>query len=128
MRLKNLLFALAASVVFSFTMLTIPGKALARYRDGNELYRQLQATQRCNSGKIDDCVQRWIGTAYVAGVVDSLDVGTKNARFCIPAGVTVEQVTAVTFQFLEKHPENRHLNAAMLVSTALSEKFPCTKK
>ena len=97
-------------------MLAIPASATAQYMDGNRLYERLQAGKRS-----DGAVEGAIATGYVTGVADAYPN-------CIPAGVTVGQLFDTALQYLEDHPEKRNLPAATLVTTAISEKFPCAQK
>ncbi|MFL6859111.1 MAG: Rap1a/Tai family immunity protein [Allosphingosinicella sp.] len=67
--------------------------------------------------------------AYVVGAVDAF-VATQwvnGARlpFCIPAGVTNEQLTQASVRYLRFHPERLDANAATLVVLALRDTFPC---
>jgi hypothetical protein len=67
--------------------------------------------------------------AYVAGAVDAF-VATQwvsGARipFCLPAGVTNEQLTQATVRFLRFHPGELDANGATLVVLALRDAYPC---
>jgi len=67
--------------------------------------------------------------AYVVGAVDAY-VATQwvsGARlpFCIPAGVTNEQLTQASVRYLRFHPERIDANAATLVVLALRDTYPC---
>jgi hypothetical protein len=57
----------------------------------------------------------------VIGVLDS----KKN---CIPPKVNRRQILDVVLQYMERHPEQRHLFAAVLVLFAIAEKFPCSQE
>ncbi|MDZ4344424.1 MAG: Rap1a/Tai family immunity protein [Candidatus Binatia bacterium] len=115
-------------------LLASPTAAQSGYKDGNELYAQLQAGKRMTPSTTDpqQFGDAMYGTGYVMGVVDGLNGVTSSSselsKFCIPDGVAVKQLTDVTFLFLEKYPERRHFPAAWIVALALSEKFPCAKK
>jgi hypothetical protein len=97
-------------------MLAIPASAAAQFMDGNRLYGRLQAGKRS-----DGAVEGAIASGYVTGVADAYPN-------CIPAGVTVGQLSDIILQYLEDHPEKRQLPAVTLVATAISERFPCAQK
>lgn len=66
---------------------------------------------------------------YVTGIADALG-GKKENRIngfaaCFPAEVTISQITDIAEQHLKKYAARRHLGAAGLVASALSEAFPC---
>lgn len=61
---------------------------------------------------------------YVVGIVDSLQKAGSSS-VCMPARVTVGQVTAVAKKYLNDHPEDLHYSAAGLVTYALQKAFPC---
>ena len=58
---------------------------------------------------------------YVFGVFDVM----QDVKVCEPVGVTGKQLTEIVRKYLKENPENLHLNAAFLVTLALSEVFPC---
>jgi len=58
---------------------------------------------------------------YVFGVFDVM----QDVKVCEPVGVTGKQLTGIVRKYLKENPENLHLNAAFLVTLALSEVFPC---
>ena len=58
---------------------------------------------------------------YILGVSDS------NNELCIEGVVTGNQVTQITKNFLEKHPESWKYTASSLVMAALKEVYPCKK-
>lgn len=96
--------------------MVIPASAAAQYMDGNRLYGRLQAGKRS-----DGAVEEAIAIGYVTGVADA-------SPNCIPDEVTVGQLSKIILQYLEAHPEKRQLPAVTLVTTAISEKFPCAQK
>ena len=69
-------------------------------------------------------------SGYVAAIVDVLanDNSVNGFRACLPRrGITVDKVTNVVRQYLERNPKERHLAAVGLVAEALSQAFPCNK-
>jgi Rap1a immunity proteins len=86
--------------------------------------------ENCNGEDAD----RLLCQAYVVGIADALllekSAGSSFAGWdaCIPTGPTgvkSERLITVVNKMLVEHPELRHLPAATLVATALSEAFPC---
>jgi hypothetical protein len=95
----------------------------AVYITGNELYDWLSRHRKIASGTVssEDYVPLSSGLGYVLGVIDSV-------QNCIPTGVIRAQLQEITLQYLEIHPEERHLLAVNLVRRAIAEKFPCPKR
>lgn len=110
--------ALIAIVILAIPNLTWAGK----YLDGNELYQQLLRRPKTSADPVttDDLIYSRMAVGYVLGVIDSFEN-------CIPQQVTRGQLADTTIQYLEAHPEQRHLVAASLVKVAVAEKFPCQK-
>ena len=102
--------------------------ALGQLIDGNELHAWLQGTKKFVR---EHRYENWeremeksaLAEGYIKGIVDS----SQRRLFCVPGRVTVRQLMDVTSQYLENHPENRHQPAALIVTTALRQKFPCEK-
>ena len=65
---------------------------------------------------------------YVQGVNDGLFaaiVGTsRDLPYCIPEGSTISQVTDVVLNFMDRHPEDRHLLAPTIIANALQMAWP----
>ena len=66
---------------------------------------------------------------YVVSVVDMAATfeawGKMTQQFCIPNGVTTDQLVQITYKALKEEPESLHLTAASLVINALTKAFPC---
>jgi len=60
---------------------------------------------------------------YVNGVVDAL---ASVSLFCLPEGVSREQIALVVKKYLAEHPEKLHIEADILVVRALEAAFSCT--
>ena len=58
---------------------------------------------------------------YVFGVFDS----NPGDLICAPNGVTGRQLVDIVRKFFKENPEIRHDEAAVLVTVALAEAFPC---
>lgn len=68
--------------------------------------------------------------AYRDGYCSGLVAGVSSAspRVCPDAGVTIGQQIRVVLKYLQDHPEELHLDDAVLVDRALTKAFPCPKK
>ncbi len=49
---------------------------------------------------------------------------TQPKKYCLPTGVTGEQLTRIVLKYLRENPEKHHLTAAHLVKQALIKAFP----
>ena len=95
------------------------GAAHAEFKDGNQLYNQMQK----EFGSVD-----WFNAiGYVTGVADTLS----GVTVCGPSGgtgVPASQVYDIVKQYLQEYPAVRHLSGDRLVGRALERVFPCPKK
>jgi hypothetical protein len=68
--------------------------------------------------------------AYRDGYCSGLVAGVSSAspRVCPDDGVTGGQQIRVVLKYLQDHPEELHLDDALLVDRALAKAFPCPKK
>jgi Rap1a immunity proteins len=67
-------------------------------------------------------------TGYLVAMVDAEDdvaEGAAAKRFCVPKGVTVEQLSAIFVKYAGAHPDQQYASAARLARMALSERYPC---
>jgi hypothetical protein len=66
---------------------------------------------------------------YIIGVTDveGMDsaVFPERRRSCVAENVSNGQVRDVVVKYLKDHPEERHLQAAILVVKAMGQAFPC---
>ena len=68
---------------------------------------------------------------YVAGNFDQLQLTTAamgRIAICPSKDVTMAQATDVVLKYLADHPDSRDKVAPFLVSMALVQAFPCTKR
>ena len=114
------LVALAATMA---GMLLGPQAVLADFLDGNELL------DRCSVSELDNL--RYQKTAmcqgYVSGALDMLDfIGDGGEEKVCPSGrVTVGQAVDVMINYLQAHPDRRHLPGSILVVLAMRQAFAC---
>jgi hypothetical protein len=101
-------------------LLLVTGGASANFLDGYEL------RARCESRRID-----YINTClgYLTGIADSDDAAPAwrlaENMFCIPRGETAQSLRGTLLRYLDEHPEEEVLNAAILVGNAFIERYPC---
>jgi hypothetical protein len=109
-----------AALVFAFG---ISGEAKAGYfYDGNSLYEKCSGSSNYDQGAC---------TAYIAGAQDLLNFwndGGKIKFVCMPGEARAGQISDVVKKWLNDNPSQRHFPAAMLISKALIEVFPCPKE
>jgi hypothetical protein len=71
--------------------------------------------------------------AYVRGFVDGMFMGTTVTKkfagqYCPPKeGTDAIQARLIVEKYLREHPESLHVEAGLLVGTALLGAFPCAK-
>lgn len=98
----------------------VPASVQASW-NGNELLRLCRQTDAVKIACLN----------YVSGVVDGLATGVmmggSSKLFCPPDMVILDQYVDVTVQYLERHPERRHIYAPRLIVEGLSAAFPCPK-
>ena len=108
-------------LLFGAVLLSFDAQA-QHFWTGNRLHEYLSST---------NSIQNDWGRGYVLGVVDAhatfMLLGSVSPWFCIPQGVTGNQVSDIVKQHLEKYPQVRHEVASTLVTLALTEAFPCRK-
>ena len=79
----------------------------------------------CGSERNEDGPSHPMCLGYVAGISDSLNVNRVENDFtsCTSPDVTTGQTADVVLKYLSEHPGTRHLPAAILVTSAISEAF-----
>ena len=101
-------------------LLFVKGSAQANFLDGYEL------RARCESRRID-FVNTCLG--YLTGVADSDDAAPSwrlaKSLFCLPPGITANELRGTLLGYLRQHPEEEDLNAAILVGNAFISTYPC---
>lgn len=88
--------------------------------DGNSLYEACLSKEETYTLV---CVD------YIAGVADAQTdrVPYNTAAFCIPNGVTKEQVRELVVDWMRANPAVRHMSASIQVTLALKAPYPCPK-
>ena len=65
---------------------------------------------------------------FIIGIADVMEDNPLDGRSaCIPKDATIQQVTGVVVEFLEKNPDIRDFTGESLTVQALSEKYPCAR-
>lgn len=65
---------------------------------------------------------------YMDGIVDGINMAGLAAGkpvVCIPQGVNLGQVTDVVIKEMKNSPENRHMEAQVLIMVTLRNTWPC---
>ena len=80
----------------------------------------------------DEKAQAGTCIGYLFGVIDLMKAlkGAnvfKKYYFCVPNGVTGEQLRGVTIKYLKNNPEKLQADGSSLIFTAFGEVFPCEK-
>jgi len=68
---------------------------------------------------------------YISGVIDFLNFRSQASNdpgVCAPAGTPITPLRLAFRNYADRHPELLNYSAAMLVSVAEVEAFPCPKK
>ncbi len=117
-------------IAVSFLLLVLsPGSAVADRPTGVQLLQECrQAQQLLNGSETVDVYDATSCIQYLAGFRDAMDIWEVSASpraVCVPSEVTVEQLIRVTVKYVEDHPEDLHLDHALLVFTALAQAFQC---
>jgi Rap1a immunity proteins len=60
-----------------------------------------------------------------SGIYDNL---LQNEPYCIPDNITLEQQRYIFLNFLNNHPEHRHIIGSILFIFAMREVFPCKEE
>jgi hypothetical protein len=67
----------------------------------------------------------WAYIQGLNGTNDLLKYGANNPIWCVPSGVTTEQMRLVILKAIKGKPEDLHFPFAGLAIAALIETFPC---
>jgi hypothetical protein len=108
-------------VIWTLALCTCASMAQADFFTGNDLKARLVAWEDKSN---NDSVSSSIGAGYVIGVADAFN----GIYICLPASVTLGQVSAIVLKYLNQHPEDLHKWASVLSYNALIASFPCKKK
>ncbi len=129
-------------IILAVFIFTVPFSCLAQ-RDGNTMLRACNSAVDLDDGVKQDAtgsVEAATCISYVAGYLDALRVmrsieskpGANSNEECFvsrpPAGVPTTQVVRIFAKYLHSHPEQLDANAAVLLTAALREAFPCGGK
>jgi hypothetical protein len=102
-----------------------PQQSLARNTPSASTGNNLLQACRSDKGSID----WWFCVGYLEGAHSAMGmdsaVGKAALGNCPPDGVTKGQLFDITVQYLDRHPETRHLPAVALIAKAWAGAFPC---
>jgi hypothetical protein len=101
--------------------MSVIGPANAKFYKGEHILKLCESAATWENG---------FCSMYLHGVQDTY--GMFNAwkqldreYFCIPDGVTFEQLRKVFIKYANEHPDNLHWAASIMVLGAFNEAFPC---
>lgn len=111
-----------------FGLLLFSSAAFAEVVTGSELKNWIDidanGTEVSSEGSKQDWFARYRLLGFIEGVSGAMWIDGKTCYLPSPA-----QVIQATKNFLEAHPEQWDMPAALIVSTAITNTFPChTKK
>jgi hypothetical protein len=89
--------------------------ASAEFFTGNDLHERIQSSEP---------TKQIMALGYIAGVAD---LG-QNDTHCTPTGASLGQLRDIVKQSLVDYPSLRHMDASLLVASALMQTWPCEKK
>ena len=110
-----------------FGVLLFSSAAIADVVTGSELKNWIDIDARGMAAFSDGSKQDWLARyrllGFIEGVSGAMWVDAKTCYLPSPA-----QVIQATKNFLEAHPEQWDMPAALIVSTAITNTFPCDTK
>lgn len=112
-------------ILFGFTLL-FSFNCFANFYDGNDLRKWSMALTKSNLGTTVTASEASDGSMFQGYVSGVYELG-EGEYFCTPDHTRLIQLTDAVTNFINKHPELRHLPAANLTEQALLESYPCKK-
>jgi len=96
---------------------------------GNDLVASCSATSEFESGACIGFIQGVINGFNSGAIVQHGRGNEQRSIFdlCVPNGVTTGQTTKVILAYADKHPEQLHFPADVIVTKAVSEAWPLEK-
>ena len=79
--------------------------------------------QKSNPFRAGQCLGFITGT--LKGWEAAAAVRKMRPNYCIPPGVTVDQITRAVTQYVRADPARRHADAELIVISAVQQAFPC---
>lgn len=111
--------------ILIFLIATLSGTANADFLNGNKLKElMIEARAMDNNASNASSYKSAFYSGYVTGVADaSFDV-----RWCPRPTITVGQIKNVVAKFLDDNPAELDKSAESLITAALSQAFPCSRR
>jgi len=113
----------------------LPFVTFGAFYDGNKLYSMLRICAKLqieNSSSTNDAHQCGIAYGYLMSAADSHTTlvfwDNSSQQFCIPDGVTQNQMGDLVLLYLKSNPAERHKNAASLAMVAFTRAWPCPEE
>jgi hypothetical protein len=95
------------------------------FYSGNTLAKLLAEYQKAERKDRDtNYADAWKFRAYVIGVHDT----ASGILFCPPADLGEVQTSAIVAKYMENNPQEWNKSGSTIVTMALSQAFPCSKK
>ena len=107
-----------AAVAVIMLLAGAPSAGAARFMTGNDLLTACQ---------VDQLVQQMECLSYVEGAIDEFELmqNLEKRPECLPPGLADDQAREAVVKYLVSHPENRELDASVLVYNALHDAWGC---
>lgn len=120
--------ALTLSVVPASAQESVPwiyqaGQLLNDCRSAETVARELDAGRGTFSREALDGFTRC--SAYLDGFTDAHLLMAPQRGFCLPNGISPQQVRRVFVAYAERHPEVHHLHRSTVLDRALTDAFRC---
>jgi len=119
-------------------LLAIPGIGQATFVKGQKMLELCNATQidpskRTKQQKQAVKLSIMACEKYLAGVSDlnraaGMPYEREGLFFCPTADVTMKKMAAIYVRYLQAHPQELEVNAALLAVAAFKDEFPCDYK
>lgn len=105
-------------------MSTLSAGASGGYLNGNKLYDYAKSYHR-NEANPGANVQDLVNASYFLGYITAAaDTFNTTEKFCVPKGVSSDQLADITYQYLRDNPDQRQYTASSNLFVALKHAFP----
>jgi Ssp1 endopeptidase immunity protein Rap1a len=105
---------------------SLPPFAQAQYKSGPDVMSANFWIPKCRSfpesSAFGECGSFIIGLSSVTGMATNLGA---TWPFCIPEGVTYQQMLNIVVLYADRHPQMTHLQFGAFIVAALTDAFPC---
>ncbi len=121
---------LIATVLLLFLSLPVCAEYDNRYAySGNQILNFCKAYKKGEIERGKELYLAGICLGYINGALSALQQmeleGFYKPEYCIPHGVTEEQLALILVQSIEQNPKFAHIDAASLLQITLLQAYPC---